>query len=99
MRKTSDGGAFTRALRVNLTAELPYFKPFLENIVKTEMAQALGQPGKDGKIICHCHSDNLCSADGLPSIAGWTQAKIFPLVKHLVSKLNCFVFFGPELCK
>ncbi|KAK1251931.1 hypothetical protein MKX07_007410 [Trichoderma sp. CBMAI-0711] len=29
---------------------------------------------------------------------GYTHAKIFPLMKSLVTKVNCFIFFGAELC-
>ncbi|KAF3762950.1 cytochrome P450 [Cryphonectria parasitica EP155] len=75
-RKTSDGGAFTRAIRTSLTAHLQYLQPNLESIVKSEMMKALHQTDRHG----------------------WAHPKIFPLMKHIVSKLNCYAFFGPELC-
>lgn len=78
-RKTSDGGAFTRAIRNSLTKHLPSFQPQLETIINDVMANALGGSGQKG-----------------PDLA---QVKIFPLIKHLVSKLNCYVFFGPDLWK
>lgn len=47
-RKTSDGGAFTRAIRNGLTDHLPSFQPQLEQIVQDEMMNALGWSGQKG---------------------------------------------------
>lgn len=76
-RKTSDGGAFTRAIRISLTAHLPHFQPHLERIIDDEMTHAIAVSDPIG--------------------TGSTHVKIFPMVKHMVSKLNCYVFFGPDL--
>ncbi|EGR47351.1 uncharacterized protein TRIREDRAFT_109147 [Trichoderma reesei QM6a] len=35
-------------------------------------------------------------ADG---VKGYTHAKIFPLMKSLVTKVNCFIFFGEDLSR
>lgn len=31
--------------------------------------------------------------------AEWSSVKLFPMMKRIVTKLNCFVFFGEELRK
>jgi hypothetical protein len=57
-RKTSDGGAFTRAIRNSLTNHLPYFQPQLESIIQNEMMTALEGLGQKGESLSET---NACS--------------------------------------
>ena len=92
-----EGTGFVRALRSLLTAHLPSLLSTIQSMIEESISEELLQyPVKNGKQITPIiRASKQCSN----SLSGYAEAALYPVVKRVVTKANCFIFFGEELCK
>lgn len=72
---------YVRAIQTLLTSHLPQFQPHLERTIQEAFHHELFSKA----------TANNTSEDG------WHDVRIFGLMKRTITKLNTFIFFGPEL--
>jgi hypothetical protein len=103
-----EGTGFVRALRSLLTSHLQDFQPDLERLVKDTLEIEFRDIQSDGRrqfnylfVISFFLFYKLLIYDDVvwAWLIGFSHVKLFPAMKRLVTKVNCFVFFGEELCK
>lgn len=91
-----EGTGFVRALRSRLTSHLPQFQPELDKIIKTCLEEELNKTNSKGEHHTLSYGALYHFTDSC-KIIDFVPVKLFPMVKRIVTKVNCFVFFGREL--
>jgi hypothetical protein len=104
-----EGTGFVRALRSLLTAHLPALQADFERILKASFSRELGKLGDDGTCIPIGPECNPCLVRGetpeadldhpAHNLPGFAHVQLFPMIKRTVTSINCFVFFGEDLCR
>lgn len=91
-----EGTGFVRALRSLLNAHLPSLLPSL----RSNIAE-----GVEAEIQLHGTAQGTSPDTSAPQSAyqycrpGSSQVRIFPMVKRVITRANCLIFFGADLCK
>jgi hypothetical protein len=92
-----EGTGFVRALRSLLTSHLPRVLPILDSAIAHQFEKELGNcKVSNGQSWLQLHEDESSYSN---TWTGYRECPVFAMAKKMVTRTNCVVFFGPELCE